>query len=330
MGRAEAQRRVALAGGARDDHGERPARTTSSRTRPLRSSTSTRRRANPLITPITTPTPDFATGSISASLPIIAPRAWNAIHIGDVNVDVTKRAARRHVKRPLTQSVANDASRSSPRSASPSSTASACAQRSSGSSSPSGKTSLGAGTGLDVVRAQQDVETARATLVTGDESARQAREAFGLALGIAEDVGVAGELDLDGVADEFLSQCKPAPSIEERADVIAARERVHLAHGSTPGTSRRSSSHADLAEHVSTTTRVSTRPRDQWNVQAILSWTIWDGGARYGTLRDGHGPGGAGAGAARRDAAHGHHPGHPGGRAVQVAETSRVVADALA
>ena len=46
------------------------------------------------------------------------------------------------------------------------------------------KQRLGAATGLDVVRVQQDVESARTTLVTGDESLRKAREALGLAVGI--------------------------------------------------------------------------------------------------------------------------------------------------
>ena len=40
------------------------------------------------------------------------------------------------------------------------------------------------GDGLDVVRAQQDVETARTTLVNGDETLRKARESLGLAVGI--------------------------------------------------------------------------------------------------------------------------------------------------
>src|SRR5579859_1994577 len=48
------------------------------------------------------------------------------------------------------------------------------------------KQALGAANGLDVVRAQQNAANARATLVSGDESLREAREALGLALGIPE------------------------------------------------------------------------------------------------------------------------------------------------
>ncbi len=68
------------------------------------------------------------------------------------------------------------------------------------------KTSLGAGTGLDVVRAQQDVENARATLVSGDENAREAREAFGLAIGVAEDVERRGRPELRG---DHARRCSP-------------------------------------------------------------------------------------------------------------------------
>ena len=43
----------------------------------------------------------------------------------------------------------------------------------------SAKRSLGAANGLDVIRAQQNAANARATLVTGDEALREAREALG-------------------------------------------------------------------------------------------------------------------------------------------------------
>src|SRR6185436_17046256 len=58
------------------------------------------------------------------------------------------------------------------------------------------KKGLGAATGLDVLRAQQDAELARATLVSGDESLRQSREALGLALGLPEAVGVSTDINL--------------------------------------------------------------------------------------------------------------------------------------
>ncbi|WNZ62035.1 TolC family protein [Myxococcus sp. MxC21-1] len=51
---------------------------------------------------------------------------------------------------------------------------------------------LGAGTRLDVVRVQQDTETARNLVVLGDETLRKARETLGLVLGIPRGVGRPG------------------------------------------------------------------------------------------------------------------------------------------
>jgi outer membrane protein TolC len=148
------------------------------------------------------------------------------------------------------------------------------------------KTSLGAGTGLDVVRAQQDVETARTTLVTGDETARQAREAFGIAIGIAEDVSVAGDLGIDSLTTEVLGKCKPAPSIEERPDVIAARDRVGFQRANVWNFKTLYYPTLGLQSTLATTSISYVVPQTTWNLQAILSWTIWDGGARYGNIRD--------------------------------------------
>src|SRR3984885_10478777 len=91
------------------------------------------------------------------------------------------------------------------------------------------KRTLGAASTLDVVRAQQDVEAARSTLVTGDESLRQAREALGLAVGIPGQVGVTKDLKMDGLVQSAIDSCKVAPSIEQRADVAAARAQLYVA-----------------------------------------------------------------------------------------------------
>ena len=54
------------------------------------------------------------------------------------------------------------------------------------------------GTQLDIDRAQQDVAAARAQLISGDESLRQAREALGQALGSPTPLAAAAELDIAG------------------------------------------------------------------------------------------------------------------------------------
>jgi outer membrane protein TolC len=152
------------------------------------------------------------------------------------------------------------------------------------------KRALGSATVLDIVRAQQDVESARATLVTGDESLRQARESLGLALGLPEQVGVTKDLKMNGLVQSAIDTCKVAPSVEQRADVAAARANLLVAKRnvddvyyqflptlgaqSTVGYSNIGVT-GDLA---STATRT-------WNILGILSVPLWDGGLRYGSLR---------------------------------------------
>ncbi len=234
----------------------------------------------------TIPQSDYVTGSINAALPIIAPRAWSAIHIADVNVGV-QRATLEDIKHTLSTTVAGDALRVVTNERIAELNRVGLRQALERLELAKRKTSLGAGTGLDVIRSQQDVETARSLVVSGDENVRQAREQFGLDIGIAQDVGVAGDLSFEAITRQLLAQCKPAPSIEERTDVIAARERVHLARVNTGDVKTQFFPTLTLQSALSTTSQVTgATPATLWNVQAVLAWNIWEGGARYGNLRD--------------------------------------------
>jgi outer membrane protein, multidrug efflux system len=149
------------------------------------------------------------------------------------------------------------------------------------------KQSLGAATGLDVVRARQNAANARATLVTGDESLREAREALGLALGVPEEMGVAPNVNIDGLAQSAMSSCRVVHELDERADIAAARTRLEQAKRNLrnvyfqflPTVGAQSSLGAS-------STAPTGYPNPTWNVQGILSVPIWDGGARYGLLRN--------------------------------------------
>ena len=232
------------------------------------------------------PTADYATGSIQASLPIIAPRAWNAIHMADVNIDL-KRTSLDDVKRTIAIDVSNAALQVVVDEHITELNRVGLRQALERLDLAKRKTSLGAGTGLDVVRAEQDVESARSTLVSGDETARQARETFGLAIGIPEDVSVGGDLSFEAITRQVLSDCKPAPTIEERPDVIAAREQVHSARLNTWDVKAQFFPTLTAQSVLATTTAFTgLSPATTWNVQAMLSWNLWEGGARYGNLRD--------------------------------------------
>jgi multidrug efflux system outer membrane protein len=148
------------------------------------------------------------------------------------------------------------------------------------------KLDLGAATALDVVLAEQNAEHARDTLVTGDESLREAREALGLALGSPQETGVVQDINVDGLAQEASVSCRPVDSIDERPDVAAARTNLEVAKRNLRNV---------WYTFVPTVTAQSTLtessvipigyPNPTWNVEGVLSIPIWDGGARYGSLR---------------------------------------------
>ena len=147
------------------------------------------------------------------------------------------------------------------------------------------KKALGAATGLDVVRAQQDVETARAALVTGDESLRQAREALGLALGLPEQVGVARTVNINGLEQSALQVCKVADTLDSRPDIAAARQRLEVAKRGVHNVYLQFLPTLAVQSTLASTTLDVANPATTWNIQGVLQVPIWDGGARYGALR---------------------------------------------
>jgi multidrug efflux system outer membrane protein len=149
------------------------------------------------------------------------------------------------------------------------------------------KKGLGVATGLDVVRADQDVSSARATLVTGDESLRKSREALGLAVGIPEQVGVPATVKLDDVVASAQRTCPVVGTLAERADIAAAQKRIEIAERNVHNVE------LGFLPTLSASSNYSTSTQDTggaslpatWSITAVLSVPIWDGGARYGALR---------------------------------------------
>ncbi len=145
---------------------------------------------------------------------------------------------------------------------------------------------LGAATQLDVVRVRQDVEVARGALIAGDEQLRRTREALGLALGLEEEVGLPADFSLDALATEARRACQSVDG-EHRADLEAAR-----ATAASATAARRQASRgylptlgvtANLFGYTTTQTpvRVAT-----WNLAAVLSVPLWEGGFREGLTQE--------------------------------------------
>lgn len=283
--RAEGQSRVALAGALTSINGTGSyTHNMITNTIPVAVSGSNGTR----FTFIDTPFPDFINGGLSLSQPVFAPRAWYAIGTAGRNEDIahltledTKRlialAAANAIVDVFTAERVAELNRVGLRNAL---TRLELATR---------RTALGSGTGLDVIRGRQDVETARATLVEGDESLRRAREALGIALGLPEQVGVPANVDLNGLEASARKTCKALGVIDERADIAALHGRVEVAHRLVNDVKYQFSPLVDLRSNVNTTTQnTGAQPNTTWNIQAVLTVPIWDGGIKYGNLRDTH------------------------------------------
>jgi outer membrane protein TolC len=147
------------------------------------------------------------------------------------------------------------------------------------------KQALGAANGLDVVRAQQNAANARATLVSGDESLREAREALGLALGLPEETGVAHDVNVDGLAQSAMETCRVVPDVDARPDVAAARTNLQVAKRNLRNVYFQ---FLPTLNAQSTATTISPAPptNPTWNIQATLQVPWFDGGQRYGALKN--------------------------------------------
>lgn len=234
-----------------------------------------------------TPLPNLLSGNLQLVQPIINVGNWDQITIQRINEDAQKLSLD-DIKRNLALSVANaivgvvtaervaELNRVGFRQALERLD---LAQR---------KKALGAAgvTGLDVIRAQQDVETARASLVTGDESLRQAREAFGLALGFPEQIGVSRDVNMTGLEASALRVCQVAESVDARPDVAAARRKLDVAKRNVQNVYYSFLPTLNAQSTISTTTaNTGPSPNTTWNIQAVLSVPFWDGGVRYSQIR---------------------------------------------
>ncbi len=232
----------------------------------------------------TSPLPNVANGSITLSQPLFAPRAWYYIgtakrgeEAAALSVDDLKRNIALNVANALIGVVTAERIAELNRSGFQN-----ALER---HELTLRKKNLGAATGLDVIRAQQDVESARGVLVTGDESLRQAREALGLGLGLTTQVGVSHNINIDGLERSALSACHPS-TLEERADLLLAKKQLEIYGRNVVDVKYQFSPTINATSAISATTAdTGIAPNPTWNIAAVLSVPIWEGGTRYGLLR---------------------------------------------
>ena len=144
---------------------------------------------------------------------------------------------------------------------------------------------LGAGTRLDVIRLEQDAESARASVVSGDETLRQARDALGLLLGVNQPVGLNKGLSLEELLDQGQRECRALQDVRERPDQAAARAQLLAAERSV---SAARSQYLPTLEAQSTALAFTVDPGFArvpiWNIGAVLTLPFYDGGTRGGLV----------------------------------------------
>jgi outer membrane protein, multidrug efflux system len=142
---------------------------------------------------------------------------------------------------------------------------------------------LGASSMLDVLRAEQLVQDARAQVVTTDEQLLRAREALGLALGSAESYSVKTELRLESLANDARTVCRPERDVGRRPDVVATQASVGIAERQKDGIAWDFWPTIDAVSTLGVTgQRGANNEFLSWTVGGRLNWLLYDGGLRYG------------------------------------------------
>jgi outer membrane protein TolC len=145
---------------------------------------------------------------------------------------------------------------------------------------------FGQGTPLDVDRANADVAASRRSVIDGDESVRRAHEALGVALGSRDPISVSSDLDLEAFERAVASTCHLNDAIEQRPDVQAAREKVMLAKRAVKSAELAPLPSIGVGSAAAYTNAPVLAPNGSFSVQAFVTVPFYDGGLRYGQLRD--------------------------------------------
>lgn len=145
------------------------------------------------------------------------------------------------------------------------------------------RSSLGASSALDVLRAEGDVQTARSQVVAADETMLEAREALGLALGSPEGWGVTQDIHLDALTADARASCHPESDVRQRSDVRAAAAALHVAERGPGSIDWAFWPTLDAVSQLTYSNGLmSNNDHVSWTVGLSLNWTLYDGGLRYG------------------------------------------------
>ena len=112
------------------------------------------------------------------------------------------------------------------------------------------------------------------------------RESLGGVLGSPTPLAAPAELDLLGFERAIATTCHVGSDIEKRADVAAARDRVTIAERQINDAKLMFAPVLGVGSQVAYASAVTLGPNDTWTVGAGLTLPLYDGGLRYGAMRD--------------------------------------------
>ncbi len=237
-------------------------------------------------TTVTVPDAQTYGASLSLTQPVIAPRAWHALGTAERQRDVARLSVDDQ-KRQIVGAVANaivgvvtaervaEIDRVGLRAALE---RQALTER---------RQVLGSANALDVVRARQDAEVTRASVISADESLAQAREALGLALGHPGPWGVPPDIRLDALEASAHEACAEGGKLDDRADLAALHANVDVASRNVDDVWLQFSPTVNLVSTLSlSSVQLSNTRHEAWSIGGVLSVPLWDGGYRYGALHD--------------------------------------------
>jgi outer membrane protein TolC len=230
------------------------------------------------------PPNNLATANVIAVQPLVAPRAWYAMGTAQAVTEVA-RLSLVDMKRKILASVASTI------------VGVVAAERIAELNREGLRTALerleltrrqqtlGSASTLDTMHALQDKEIARASIVSSNEAVRRAREALGIATGVPQQVGVSPEFDLNGLETSVRAVCRSVATSKERADLVAARTRVVVAERKITDARYQYIPTLTAQSTLAWTSFPLTAPATTWNIQALLTIPIWEGGERAGALQ---------------------------------------------
>jgi multidrug efflux system outer membrane protein len=130
------------------------------------------------------------------------------------------------------------------------------------------------------------VALARRLVIDGDETLRRARESLGAALGSQAPISVAADFDFESFQKQVAHTCRLNDSLEKRPDIAAARARVDIAKRTETDALLLMSPTLGVAAQGGHSSAPLLAPPWTYSVQAVLTVPFYDGGLRYGQLRD--------------------------------------------